>query len=233
MPLQGKNTQKDCRSDLLRVYNLLDRYFGNLHWWPAEGPFEVMVGAILTQNTAWTNVEKAIAALREEQLLSPGAIDRIDEETLAVIIRPSGYHHVKAKRLKSLVRFFLKEYAGSIETMSAEKLPALREKLLSVQGVGPETADSILLYACGKPVFISDAYTRRILLRHHLIPDDANGEQIRVLFMTNLPHEASLFNQFHALFVYTGKTFCRTEPQCALCPLRTLHSKNGEPLRSR
>ncbi|MHB9096306.1 MAG: endonuclease III domain-containing protein [Syntrophales bacterium] len=221
--------QKDCRSDLLSVYNLLDGHFGNLHWWPAEGPFEVMVGAILTQNTAWTNVEKALTALKEKRLLSPAAIDRIDEETLAGIIRPSGYYHVKAKRLKSLVRFFLEEYAGSIETMSAQELPALREKLLGIRGVGPETADSILLYACGKPVFISDAYTRRILLRHRLIPEDADGQQIRDLFMTHLPHDVSLFNQFHALFVYTGKTFCRTEPKCDLCPLRILHAEAVNP----
>ncbi len=184
-----------------------------------------MVGAVLTQNTAWINVEKAIAALKEARLLSPGAIDCIDEETLAGIIRPSGYYHVKARRLKSLVRFFLEEYAGSIAAMSAEGLPSLRGKLLGVRGVGAETADSILLYACGKPVFISDAYTRRILQRHRLIREDADAEQIRRLFMTHLPHNVSLFNQFHALFVHTGKTFCRTEPKCDLCPLRILQSE--------
>jgi endonuclease-3 related protein len=221
--------RKSCRSDLLRIYDLLNGHFGNLHWWPAEGPFEVMVGAILTQNTAWTNVEKAILALKEKRLLSPETIDHIDEETLAGIIRPSGYYHIKAKRLKSLVRFFLEEYSGSIETMSAEELPFLREKLLGIRGVGPETADSILLYACRKPVFISDAYTRRILLRHRLIPEDADGNQIRDLFMTHLPHDVSLFNQFHALFVYTGKTFCRTEPKCDCCPLQILHSETKHP----
>jgi endonuclease-3 related protein len=217
--------RKSCRSKLLRIYDLLNRYFGNLYWWPAEGPFEVMVGAILTQNTVWTNVEKAIIALKEKRLLSPGAIDHIDEETLAGIIRSSGYYHVKAKRLKSLVRFLMEEYAGDIETMTAEELPVLREKLLGIWGVGPETADSILLYACRKPVFITDAYTQRILQRHRLIPEDADGNQIRDLFMTHLPHDVSLFNQFHALFVYTGKTFCRTKPKCDPCPLRILHSE--------
>jgi endonuclease-3 related protein len=221
--------RKRCRSDLLRIYDLLNGYFGNLHWWPAEGPFEVMVGAVLTQNTAWINVEKAITALKEKQLLSPRAIDRIDEETLAGIIRPSGYYHVKAKRLKALVRFFLEEYSGNIETMSAEELPSLREKLLAIRGVGPETADSILLYACHKPVFISDTYTRRILQRHRLIPEDADGDQIREMFMTHLSHDASLFNQFHALFVYTGKTFCRAKPKCDPCPLRVLHSETSTP----
>ncbi|MHB8910527.1 MAG: endonuclease III domain-containing protein [Syntrophales bacterium] len=229
MPVRNKRVQKDCRSGLLRVYSLLDRHFGNLHWWPAEGPFEVMVGAILTQNTAWSNVEKAIAALKEGKLLSPAAIDRIDEEILAGIIRPSGYYHVKAKRLKSLVRFFLAEYSGSIEAMSAEELPLLREKLLAIRGVGPETADSILLYACGKPVFVSDAYTRRILQRHQMIPEEADGELIRNLFMTHLPHDVSLFNQFHALFVYAGKYFCRTTPKCDLCPLQILRSEAGNP----
>jgi endonuclease-3 related protein len=225
----GKTAQKDCRSDLLRIYDLLNGHFGNLHWWPAEEPFEVMIGAILTQNTAWTNVEKAIAALKERRLLSPAAIDRVDQETLAGVIRPAGYFRVKAKRLKALVRFFLAEYGGSIEAMAAEELPSLREKLLAVRGVGPETADGILLYACGKPVFIGDAYTRRILQRHHRVPEEADVQQVRHLFMTHLPHDASLFNQFHALFVHTGKTFCRTEPKCGLCPLRKLDSETVNP----
>jgi endonuclease III related protein len=210
------------KEDLLKVYELLHGYFGNLHWWPADSPFEVMVGAILTQNTAWTNVEKAISALKNRNLLSPAALFQIEEEVLAEIIRPSGYYHIKAKRLKSLVRFLFDEYSGSIERMCAETLIVLREKLLSVRGIGPETADSILLYACRKPVFISDAYTQRILRRHGLIPEDTDVSQIRALFMTHLPHDPSLFNQFHALLVYTGKTFCRKSPKCTRCPLRIL-----------
>jgi endonuclease-3 related protein len=211
-----------CREDLLKIYELLQGHFGDLHWWPADSPFEVMVGAVLTQNTAWKNVEKAISALKDRKLLSPAALSQIDEEILAGIIRPSGYYHVKAKRLKSLVRFILDEYSGNIEIMCNEALPVLREKLLNVRGVGPETADSIILYACGKPVFISDAYTQRILQRHRLIKEDADGSQIRTLFMTHLPHNASLFNQFHALLVHTGKTFCRKTPKCDVCPLRIL-----------
>ncbi len=210
------------REDLLKVYELLQGYFGDLHWWPADSPFEVMVGAILTQNTAWTNVEKAVTALKERNLLSPAALFRIDEEVLAETIRPSGYYHVKAQRLKSLVGFLLKEYSGSIERMCDETLPVLREKLLGVRGIGPETADSILLYACRKPVFVSDAYTQRILQRHGLIPGDMDMTQIRTLFMTHLPHDVSLFNQFHALLVYTGKTFCRKIPKCSPCPLGIL-----------
>ena len=186
-----------------------------------------MVGAILTQNTAWTNVEKAISALKDRNLLSPAALFRIDEEVLAEIIRPSGYYHVKAQRLKSLVGFLLEEYSGSIERMCAETLPVLREKLLGVRGIGPETADSILLYACRKPVFVSDAYTQRILQRHGLIPGDTDVTQIRTLFMTHLPHNVSLFNQFHALLVYTGKTFCRKIPKCSPCPLGILLGETG------
>jgi endonuclease-3 related protein len=211
-----------CREDLLKIYEHLYGYFGDLHWWPADSPFEVMVGAILTQNTAWTNVEKAISRLKVKKLLSPAALLRIDEEILAGIIRPSGYYHVKAKRLKSLVRFIFDEYSGNIDTMCMEDLRVLRDKLLNVRGVGPETADSIMLYACRKPVFISDAYTKRILRRHRVIPSDADGAKIRTLFMTNLPHNASLFNQFHALLVHTGKIFCRKRPKCDLCPLRFL-----------
>jgi endonuclease-3 related protein len=211
-----------CREDLLSIYEILNAHFGDLHWWPADDPFEVMVGAILTQNTAWTNVEKAIAALKERRLLSPGALSRLGEETLAGIIRPSGYYHIKAKRLKAFVRFFLDEYEGSVEAMSAGELPLLREKLLLVPGIGPETADSILLFACQKPLFVSDAYTRRILRRHRLIPEDADYDQIQNLFMANLPPDVSLFNQFHALIVQTGKIFCRKTPQCDPCPLGIL-----------
>jgi endonuclease-3 related protein len=160
-----------CRADLLKIYHLLDGYFGALHWWPAKEPFEVVVGAILTQNTAWTNVEKAIGALRQAGLLSCAALSRVDEQTLAAAIRPSGYYRVKAGRLKNLVHFLEREYAGSCKRMAAEETHTLRQKLLRIGGVGPETADSILLYACGKPVFVSDSYTRRILERHGLIPD--------------------------------------------------------------
>jgi endonuclease-3 related protein len=211
-----------CREDLLKIYELLNGYFGDLHWWPADSPFEVMVGAILTQNTAWINVEKAISGLKERKLLSPAALLQIDEKILAEVIRPSGYYQIKAKRLKSLVRFFFDEYSGNIDTMCNEDSTVLREKLLNVRGVGPETADSIILYACRKPVFISDAYTQRILLRHRIIPEDADGSKIRTLFMTHLPNNASLFNQFHALLVNTGKIFCRKTPKCDFCPLRSL-----------
>ncbi len=221
----------DYRDDLLKIYELLNEHFGDLHWWPAEEPFEVMVGAILTQNTAWTNVEKAIAALKGKRLLSPEALSRIAEETLAGIIRPSGYYNVKAKRLKSFVRFLLEEYAGNIGIMSTEGVSILREKLLGVRGIGEETADSILLYACGKPVFVCDAYTRRILQRHGMIEDDADYRRIQEMFMNHLPHDPALFNQFHALIVHAGKAFCRTMPKCDACPLRMFHEERTHLLR--
>ncbi|MCG2740015.1 MAG: endonuclease III domain-containing protein [Syntrophaceae bacterium] len=215
----------DHREELLKIYKLLDGYFGDLHWWPAANPFEVMVGAILTQNTAWTNVETAIKALRKRRLLTPAALSRIPEDDLAEIIRASGYYHLKAARLKALVRFFMDDYSGNVTAMKAERLPVLREKLLAVRGVGPETADSILLYACQKPIFVSDAYTRRILLRHGLIDGAADYDGIQSLVMASLPNSVELFNQFHALIVVAAKTFCRKRPECAKCPLAVINSE--------
>lgn len=217
------------REELLRVYDLLNGHFGDLHWWPADGPFEMMVGAILTQNTAWTNVEKAIRALREKDLLSPAALFRLPEDQLAQVIRPSGCYHLKAGRLKAFVRFVVEEYGGCVEAMSAEELPGLRNRLLAVRGIGPETADSILLYGCRKPVFVSDAYTKRVLLRHGIVGADAGYEAIQSLFMDHLPHEAPLFNQFHALIVKTGKNFCRKAPKCGGCPLSVLSPGERKP----
>lgn len=210
------------REALLEIYGRLTAYFGNLHWWPAADPFEMMVGAILTQNTAWTNVERAVAALREKDLLTPAALFHLPEEPLAQIIRPSGCYRLKAGRLKEYVRFFMEEYGGSIKAMRAEELPDLRAKLLGVRGIGPETADSILLYGCQKPVFVSDAYTKRILQRHGIIGDGADYHAIQSLFMDHLPADVHLFNQFHAMIVNTGKRFCRTTAQCAGCPLAVM-----------
>jgi endonuclease III related protein len=210
----------DRQEELLEIYHLLNGYFGDLHWWPAAEPFEMMVGAILTQNTAWTNVEKAIGALREEKLLTPAALSHVTEDELARIIRPSGYYHLKAGRLKAYVRFFMEEYNGCVTAMRAEELPRLRDKLLQIRGVGPETADSILLYGCQKPIFVSDAYTKRILHRHGILGENADYYEIQSLFMDHLPPEVSLFNQFHAMIVNTGKRFCRKARLCTGCPLQ-------------
>jgi len=214
----------DHREELLKIYKLLDGYFGDLHWWPAVNPFEVMVGAILTQNTAWTNVETAIKALRKRRLLTPAALLRIPEAELAEIIRASGYYHLKAARLKAFVRFFMDNYSGNVAAMRTEGLPLLREKLLGIRGVGPETADSILLYACQKPIFVSDAYTRRLFLRHGLIDEAVDYGGIQSLVMASLPSDRNLFNQFHALIVVAAKTFCKKRPECADCPLAILNA---------
>lgn len=228
MTKAGEN-RKDRQEELLEIYQRLTGYFGELHWWPADEPFEMMAGAILTQNTAWRNVEKAIAALRERNFLSPAALFYLPEEHLAEIIRPSGYYHLKAGRLKSFVRFIMEEYGGCVANMRAEGLTVLRDKLLGVRGIGPETADSILLYGCEKPIFVSDAYTKRILLRHGFVGEDADYSSIQSLFMDNMEHDASLFNQFHAMIVNTGKIFCRKVKQCEGCPLAILQTSEEEP----
>ncbi len=211
---------------LLRIYELLNGHFGNLNWWPAETPFEVIIGAILTQNTAWSNVEKAIANLRKAEMLSPEDLLQADDDTLAGLIRPSGYFHIKTRRLKSFVHFLCEEFEGSLERMFAEDTAVLRERLLRVKGIGRETADSILLYAGQKPVFVIDAYTFRILGRHGLIGEDADYGLVQALFMNELPANAALYNQYHALLVNTGKTYCRTIPRCDSCPLRSFRRKN-------
>ena len=201
------------------TYRILDDHFGNLHWWPGDSPLEVIVGAILTQNTAWKNVEKAIAALRRHALLSVAALVEIPECELAGLIRPSGYYNIKAGRLKAFFIFLRDQFSGSLEQMFAEDVSILRQELLGIKGVGAETADSILLYAGGKPVFVVDAYTRRILSRHGIVATRSSYGEIQRLFMDRLPADAALFNQYHALIVYTGKNYCRKQPRCQECPL--------------
>ncbi len=206
---------------LLAIYKTLNAHFGDLNWWPGNSPFEVIVGAILTQNTAWRNVEKAIARLKSQELLHPAGILGIDESTLADLIRPAGYYNIKTRRLKSFIRFLYDEYGGKLDNMFAEDLWHLRAKLLAVKGIGEETADSILLYAGEKPIFVVDAYTRRVLQRHDIIRSDATYKEIQNLFMTRLPHNVPLYNQYHALFVNTGKYFCSRKPRCESCPLQS------------
>jgi len=207
---------------LLRIYTLLDGYFGDLHWWPGNSPFEVIVGAILTQSTAWRNVELAVANLKSHGILSPEGILRTKEDLLAGMIRPSGYYHVKTRRLKSFIRFLYKEYGGSLDDMFSEPLWTLREKLLSVWGIGDESADSILLYGGNKPIFVVDAYTRRILHRHDMIRTGDTYVDVQNLFMRHLPPTVSLYNQFHALLVNGGKYFCKKTPRCGECPVNML-----------
>jgi len=202
-------------------YQKLYAYFGPQHWWPADTPFEVMVGAILTQNTSWLNVEKAIANLKEYKLLKPDKLNRIAQQKLAALIRPAGYYNIKAKRLKEFLSFFLHSYRGSVKKMSFKDTQGLRQQLLSVNGIGPETADSILLYALNKPVFVVDAYTKRILSRHGFIPENSDYHEVQNLFRQNLKNNVKLFNEFHALLVKLGKEFClKNKPKCSICPLK-------------
>ncbi len=205
---------------LLAIYEKLDAHFGDLKWWPGNSPFEVIVGAVLTQNTAWRNVEKAIARLKTEGLLHPAGILEIDNSRLANLIRPAGYYNIKTQRLKSFLQFLYDKYGGKLDAMFSEDLWSLRARLLEVKGIGEETADSILLYAGRKPIFVVDTYTRRILQRHDLIRSDATYKQIQDLFMTHLPHSVPLYNQYHALLVNTGKIFCTRNPRCEGCPLK-------------
>jgi endonuclease-3 related protein len=205
--------------ELSVIYNRLLSFFGEQGWWPAETPFEVMVGAILTQNTAWRNVEHAIVRLKEAGVLTPEGLHRITERRLARLIRPAGYYNIKASRLKALIAFLTREYGGDLQRMFREPLALLRERILMVKGVGPETADSILLYAGEKPIFVIDAYTKRILSRHGMIPDGASYGVIQDLFMRSLPADVAQYKEYHALFVRLAKTFCKTKPRCAGCPL--------------
>jgi endonuclease III related protein len=207
--------------ELRLYYDALLRAYGPQHWWPGRTRFEVIVGAILTQSTSWSNVERAIVALRRENLLSPSALERISTPRLARLIRSSGYYRQKALKLKAFVRFLRQHYGGSLDKLFATPTSQAREQLLSVHGIGPETADSILLYAGKHPVFVVDAYTRRILERHDLADENHSYEHIRALFEQNLPVSAPLFNEYHALIVHTGKRYCRKRaPQCENCALR-------------
>lgn len=217
----------------MKIYDKLYKEFGPRNWWPAESPFEVIIGAILTQNTSWNNVKKAIDNLKKEAILNPEGIKRVSKAKLARLIKPSGYFRIKTDRIKSFIHFLFEEYGGRLDKMRMENIETLREKLLMVRGIGPETADSILLYALGKPIFVVDAYTKRILSRHNIISVKASYNEVQKLFMTNLPHDERLFNEYHALFVHLGKNFCRKKPKCDICPIknvrrRTRSVKDGE-----
>jgi endonuclease III related protein len=203
----------------MEMFHLMFERFGPQHWWPGDGPFEMMVGAILTQNTSWTNVEKAIGNLKRMSLLSTEAMHDISKEKLAEYIRPAGYYNIKAARLKNLVNMLEDNYEGDISRLFDEGTDTQREALLSVKGIGPETADSIILYAANRPVFVIDAYTYRILNRHNLADEQVTYDEMQELFMSNLEQDHELYNEFHALIVKTGKLYCRKTPKCDECPL--------------
>ena len=210
---------------LTQVYERLRHHRGPAGWWPAETPFEVCVGAILVQNTAWANVEKALGSLRAAGRLSYEGLAGLGQDELAALIRPSGCYNVKAKRLGAFVDFLGREYGGRIETMAARDPRVLREQLLGVPGIGRETADSIVLYAVGLPLFVIDAYTRRVFRRLGVIRGDEGYDELQRRFMDELPEEAGLFNDFHAQIVMQARDICRPRPQCARCPLDSLCPK--------
>jgi len=204
---------------LLNIYHVLTAHYGPQHWWPAQEPFEVMVGAILTQSAAWWNVEKAIANLRVAKALSPEALRRLSLSEVAALIHPCGYYNAKALKLKSLASWLGKYYDDNLNKLFICNTDHLRQQLLSIHGVGQETADSIILYAANKPIFVIDAYTRRIMNRIGLAPDSNSYIAYQTLFMENLPSDVGLFNEYHALLVCLAKDVCRRRPLCQQCCL--------------
>ena len=215
---------KNISQILYEIYERLFAHFEPQNWWPADTPFEICVGAILTQNASWKNVKIAINNLKKKNLLDPFKLYEIPLETLSQIIKPSGFYNIKAKRLKNFVKFLIENYQGDLNILFSKGLEKAREELFSIKGLGKETVDSILLYAGNFPIFVVDAYTYRILHRHSLVPEEATYEEIQALFMENLPQDHQLFNEFHALLVACGKNLCKKkEPLCETCPLKTIN----------
>ena len=220
--MRNKATGKQLQG----IYQLLTKAYGPQHWWPAEEPFEVMVGAILTQSAAWRNVEKAIINLKAAKALSPLALRQIELSELAVLIHPCGYYNTKARKLKALVAWFGECYDDDLRKLSTTETERLRQQLLSVWGIGEETADSIILYAANQPVFVTDAYTRRIIDRIGVRPEGNSYSAYQSLFMDNLAADVRLFNEYHALLVCLGKNVCRKRPLCWQCCLRDICSSS-------
>lgn len=212
-------SERTTRGIIDEIYNGLFGAAGPRHWWPGDGRDEIIIGAVLTQNTAWKNVELALANLRAAGLMRLALLAVAPPETIAPLIRPAGYFNLKSKRLRSVAEFFAPGGVERFDALEAELTDALREAVLGVWGVGPETADSILLYALGRLTFVVDAYTIRVMSRHGLIPADAAYEEVRDLLARNTPAEVRVFNEFHALFVWVGHHFCKPKPLCGSCPL--------------
>lgn len=222
------------RGRLMAIYRALFAAYGPQGWWPGDSPLEVMIGAVLTQGTAWTNVEKAIANLKRAGPLAYRRLRRLPSRRLAALVRPSGYHRVKAQRLRNLLGFLGARYGGSPARMARDGRSRLREGLLSVNGIGPETADAIMLYAAGHPVFVVDAYTKRMLGRHGFIGPAVGYDEVQRLFHDGLPRNARLFNEYHALIVRVGKERCRkSTPRCTGCPLERFphRADSGRPAK--
>ncbi len=211
--------RRHLQRQLMEVYHGLLSHYGPQHWWPGDSPFEVIVGAILTQSAAWGNVEKAINNLKAAGVWSPAALLETAEEELARLVYPAGYFNAKARKLKAFAVTLFERFGGDLQRLLATPWPELRPVLLRTHGIGPETADSIILYACGQPVFVVDAYTRRIMPRLGLQPEHDDYTSWQALFMDNLPSEVPLYNEYHALLVAHGKALCRKEPLCMTCPV--------------
>lgn len=207
---------------LMTIYDTLLKHFGHRNWWPGETPFEVCVGAVLTQNTAWKNVAKAVANLKAAGALDPFVIHAMPLEDLSELIRPAGYYNVKARRLRNFVDHLVEDHGGDLESLFSVHVEALRDQLLGISGVGKETADSMILYAAAKPIFVVDAYTKRVLSRHGLMADNADYDEIQQFFHAHLPRDCELFNDFHAQIVAVGHHYCRSKPKCDGCPLAGL-----------
>jgi len=214
-------------SILQDVYDRLFAAYGPQNWWPGESPLEVLIGAVLVQNTSWANVAKAIERLKQADLLDPHALYALPANELEELIRPAGYFRVKARRLGNLLELLVGRYDGSLEAMFAAGAETLREELLSVNGIGPETADSILLYAAGLPTFVVDTYTYRVFARHGWIEWDADYAAIKEHFESGLDRQVALYNEYHALLVRLGKLHCRKTPRCDGCPLADLLPEGG------
>ncbi len=212
----------NSRETILEIYKRLLERYSKQDWWPSESRFEVIIGAILTQNTNWRNVEKAIENLKKANILTAEKMYQCNSQTLAELIRPSGYYNIKTKRIKNFLEWLFENYDGQIETLEPIETSCLREELLSINGIGKETADSILLYGLEKPTFIVDSYTARVLGRHGLIDSYCGYDDIKELFESNLDKDAKLYNEYHALIVTLGKEHCKKRPICDGCPLESL-----------
>lgn len=207
------------------AYRLLYDHFGPQDWWPGDTPFEIMVGAILTQNTNWSNVQKAINNLKSENLLNYQSLSQLSSDEIAQWIRPAGYYNLKARRLRNFLDMVANIYQGDLDLFIEDDLSRARDNLLAVNGIGPETADSILLYACGHPIFVIDLYTHRVFSRHNLVMEETDYATMQNIFMDHLLPDLQLYNEFHALIVRVAKTYCKkTKPLCEKCPLYGLNS---------
>ncbi|MDO8303831.1 MAG: endonuclease III domain-containing protein [Sedimentisphaerales bacterium] len=213
---------------LLTIYELLYNRYGPQRWWPGESRFEIIIGAILTQNTNWQNVEKAIANLKSADLMCEQKLYTLSTPQLAELIRPAGYYNIKAVRIKNFLKWLFENHDGSLESLERLDTHSLRAALIGIKGIGPETADSITLYAFNKPVFVVDAYTARVAIRHRLIEYGTGYDALQESFTSGLPQDTRLFNEYHALLVRVGKDHCRKIARCSGCPLEDLPHDTDE-----